>query len=113
MVDWTPAETAAALEKHDIVLIDVREPHEYSEARIAGALNFPLSTFDPAALPTSAGREVVLHCGTGKRSGMALAKCKAASVPVTIHLGGGITAWKQAGLATLSVDPSTGQIKRS
>lgn len=106
-----PADTIAAdLEGGRIVLIDVREPHEYSESRIKGALNFPLSTFAPEALPAGGPRELVLHCGTGKRSGMALERCAAAGVGVHAHLKGGLSAWVDSGLPVLSVDPNTGQI---
>jgi rhodanese-related sulfurtransferase len=94
--------------RHEIVLIDVREPPEYAAERIQGALLFPLSTFDPAALPLSGGRPVVLHCGSGKRSAAALAACATAGVPVRQHMQGGIAAWKAAGLPTLRPDAPTG-----
>lgn len=107
--DMTPTEVHDALRVHRIVLIDVREPQEYVTERIHGALLFPLSTFDPAALPVG-GRPVVLHCGSGKRSAMAVAKCIEAGVPVTAHLKGGILAWKHARLPTISLDPGTGAV---
>lgn len=106
-----PARTVADdLREGRIVLIDVREPHEYSEARIKGALNFPLSTFEPEALPAGGPRELVLQCGTGKRSGMALEQCAAAGVGVHAHLQGGLSSWIESGLPVLSVDPNTGEI---
>lgn len=107
--DLTPAEVKAMLQRDEIVLIDVREPGEYAGERIHGALNFPLSTFDPHALP-SGGETVVLQCGTGKRSGMALERCRAAGVTVDAHLAGGISAWIDAGLPTVRFDPATGAI---
>jgi rhodanese-related sulfurtransferase len=94
-----------------IILIDVREPHEFSEARIRGAFNFPLSTFDPQALPVSDDRPVVLLCGAGKRSLKALELCQAAGAPVIAHMAGGLGAWRRADLPIIAVDPATGQIK--
>lgn len=111
MQELSPQTVADRLKAGEITLIDVREPHEYAEARIEGALNFPLSTFRPESLPTGGDREVVLHCGTGRRSGMALEQCAKAGVPVTAHLGGGLTAWTEAGLPRIAVDPSTGKLK--
>lgn len=96
-----------------IVLVDVREPHEFAAERIHGALNFPLSTFDPASLPTNGAKRVVLHCAAGKRSMTALQACAAADVVITAHLEGGLGAWKAAGLPTISVDPATGQVRES
>ncbi|MEN0654260.1 rhodanese-like domain-containing protein [Hyphobacterium sp. WM6] len=94
----------------EVVIVDVREPHEFAAERIHGALLHPLSTFDPKALPAGGDRPVILHCGSGKRSADALSRCAAANVSVDTHLKGGIMAWKQAGLPTIAVDPSTGRI---
>jgi len=106
----SPRETAEALKSGKAILIDVREPHEYAAERIHGALLFPLSTFDPAALPLDKSREVILHCGSAKRSGDALMRCAEAGVPVRQHMAGGIMAWKAAGLPTIAVDPATGRV---
>jgi rhodanese-related sulfurtransferase len=51
VVDLSPETVHAALEAGEILLVDVREPHEFDAVRIAGAVNLPLSTFDPSALP--------------------------------------------------------------
>jgi rhodanese-related sulfurtransferase len=106
----SPVEVAAKLRDGEIVLIDVREPQEYGAERIHGALLFPLSTFDPAHLPDDGKRPLVFHCGSGKRSANAVAACQAAGIAHNSHLAGGIMAWKQAGLPTISVDPATGKV---
>lgn len=110
-----PTETAQqvhdALKRGEIVLIDVREPSEYEAERIHGALLFPLSTFDPAALPDNDGKQVVFQCGSGKRSETAWLKATRAGVAVRGHLGGGIAAWKAAGLPIVTVDPATGAVR--
>jgi rhodanese-related sulfurtransferase len=107
--EMTQAEVHDAVRDHRIVLIDVREPQEYVNERIHGALLFPLSTFDPRALPIGE-RPVELHCGTGKRSAMAVAKCIEAGVAVTTHLKGGIQAWKHAHFPTVTLDPGAGAV---
>ncbi|HQT79018.1 MAG TPA: rhodanese-like domain-containing protein [Rhodopila sp.] len=107
--ELTPSEVHSAMQRREIVLIDVREPQEYVTERIHGALLFPLSTFDAAALPTG-GRPIVLHCGSGKRSAMAVAKCLDAGVPVNTHMKGGIQAWRHAHYPTVTIDPATGAV---
>jgi rhodanese-related sulfurtransferase len=104
-----PRDVARWLAEKSVLLIDVREPHEYEAERIHGALLYPLSTFDPSALPQGNGRCVVLHCGTGKRSAKAVALCEQAGLGVDSHLRGGMQAWKAAGLPTITADPNTGQ----
>lgn len=107
----TPRQIHDAMARGEIILIDVREPSEYAVERIHGAMLFPLSTFDPAGLPDAVGKQVVLQCGSGKRSEMAFRKAFAAGVVVRSHMGGGIIAWKAAGLPVVSTDPSTGAVR--
>ncbi|MGL5734970.1 MAG: rhodanese-like domain-containing protein, partial [Beijerinckiaceae bacterium] len=48
-----------------MLLVDVREPHEYAAGHIPGAVLFPLSTFDARALPEPApGQQIVFSCRT-------------------------------------------------
>ncbi|MBS0334085.1 MAG: rhodanese-like domain-containing protein [Proteobacteria bacterium] len=109
--DLSPPEVKAALDAGQILLVDVREPAEFAAERIHGALNFPLSTFDPAALPQAGDRLIVFQCAGGKRSAMAVERCRAAGHHLDAHLAGGIAAWKAAGFSTVSIEPDTGALR--
>jgi len=109
VLEMSPQEVRDALVNKRIVLIDVREPQEYGAERIHGALLYPLSTFDPTFLPTDGDRPVVFHCAGGMRS-MNAATRKLTVGGKAAHMKGGINAWKAAGLATVRVDPATGQV---
>ncbi len=111
--EMSPQSVAAALSAREIILIDVREPGEYAAARIHGALLFPLSTFDAAMLPVGGPRPIVFHCGSGKRSAKAFARCEEAGIAVHAHMAGGIGAWKAAGLPIVEIDPETGMVRDS
>ena len=93
-----PAALHAMIQADKALVVDVREADEFAAGHIPGAVNMPLSTFNPQAVPDSRGREVVLSCLGGKRSGMALDKCRAAGAAIETHLAGGFGAWKSAGL---------------
>jgi rhodanese-related sulfurtransferase len=93
--DLTPTEVAAKV-KAGAVLVDVREPAEYAAERIAGSKLVPLSALNPSAIPTDS--PVIFHCGTGKRSAMAIHLAQQAGLSHSEHLAGGIQAWKAAGL---------------
>lgn len=108
-----PQTVARWLSEKSILLVDVREPGEYAAERIPGALLYPMSSFDPAALPDSGARKVVFLCGSGMRSARAVAACEAAGVAIDSHLQGGLQAWKAAGLPLLRADPATGQLHRA
>lgn len=105
--DVTPVELHDMMVRGRALLIDVREPDEYATQRIHGALNYPLSTFDPRALPDHADRTIVFQCGSGKRSATAVQRCQAAGLPFDAHLAGGIMSWRGAGLPTITHDPAT------
>jgi len=109
VTDATPDQVHAWLQSGEILLVDVREVHEYAAERIHGALLYPLSTFDPRALPME-GRRLVLQCGSGKRSLMAAHKLQAAGFGHLTHLAGGIQAWKAAGLPIIRIDLQTGRV---
>ena len=88
-------ELAEALKSGSCVLVDVREPQEFSAGHVPGSVNHPLSRFDPHSLP--AGEQVVLICGSGKRSANALAQARAAGHTDVRHYPGGVMGWRREG----------------
>lgn len=93
-------ELAAMLQAGEALVVDVREPDEFAQGHIPGAINLPLSSFQAASLPDAKGKRLVLNCLGGKRSAMALEKCSAAQASVDTHLAGGFGAWQAAQLPT-------------
>lgn len=100
--DLTVEQVKAGLEDGSILLVDVREPNELAAERIPGAVDFPLSTFDPAALPDPGDKRLVFSCRSGRRSVTASKAAQAAGLPYDAHMAGGILAWKEAGFDTES-----------
>jgi rhodanese-related sulfurtransferase len=89
---------SAMMAANQVVIVDVRETDEFASGHIPGAINMPLSIFEPSKLPARPGMTLVLNCQGGKRSGMALDRCATANAPVDTHLAGGFNAWVAAGL---------------
>jgi rhodanese-related sulfurtransferase len=98
----TPQEVAQGLRDGRLLLVDVREPNETAVERFPEAVLVPLSSFDPAAIPEPAGREVVFACRSGRRSVTASLVAQEQGFPYGSHLAGGILAWKVAGFDTIS-----------
>jgi rhodanese-related sulfurtransferase len=88
-------EIAEALKSKSCILVDVREPHEFSAGHVPGSVNHPLSRFDPHRLP--AGEPVVLICGSGKRSATALSRARDAGLTDVRHYPGGVMGWRREG----------------
>jgi rhodanese-related sulfurtransferase len=94
----TPRELDAMLRAGEALVVDVREVAEFAAGHIPGAINMPLSTFQPSRLPNHADKKLVLNCLGGKRSAMALDKCTVAQAAADTHLAGGFDAWQAARL---------------
>lgn len=90
------------IEAGEAVVVDVREPAEHEAKKIEGATLVPLATVKHAALPQAAGKKLVVHCVSGKRSTSACEKLLAESPELELYnLEGGISAWCDAGHDTL------------
>ena len=73
-------------------VVDVREAREYASGHIPGAINHPLSQFDPARIPR--GKPIVLICQAGSRSTAAMQRAIAAGRQDIRHYPGGMTGWR-------------------
>ena len=86
---------------HDgsIILVDVREPHEFEDGHIPGARLNALQSFAADALPPrEPGKKIVFSCRSGKRSLVALDRARAAGrTDITAHYAGGMLDWNAAG----------------
>ena len=93
-LEVTAAELAAEWKGHpDLLVLDVREPHEHEIARIEGAKLIPLSQLPDRLGDLDGHREIVTHCHHGARSLKALEILKAAGFSKVRSLRGGIDAW--------------------
>jgi rhodanese-related sulfurtransferase len=85
-----------------IRLIDVRTPAEFGEAHVPFAENWPLESFDPAAVVRSrdgeANTPIYVICQKGGRAATACTKLTAAGIEQAVNVEGGTSAWEQAGL---------------
>lgn len=95
--DLSTEDVARGLSDETILLIDVREPHEFQMAHIPGSLNLPLSSFDPRAIPDPEGKRVVFMCAAGMRSLQASEMAQSFGKPYDAHLAGGIKGWVMDG----------------
>jgi rhodanese-related sulfurtransferase len=102
----TARDAIASLGRPDILLVDLRESSERAKhGTLEGALHAPYPGIDESLKPggmlrevaAATGRRVVFFCAFGERSAMAVAAAKQAGLANTVHIEGGIDAWKKAG----------------
>lgn len=98
-VSIDPGEVEVMLKAEAILLVDVRSSDEHDHERIPGAVCMPLDRLDPEVVDRmAAGRTVVLHCRTGRRSDEAIDRIGPNLSAPLAGMKGGITAWKGRGL---------------
>ena len=97
VVDLDLDEVKRGLAEGSILLVDVREPHEFAAGHIPGSVSHPLSAFDPVALPREEGRRTVFSCASGVRSVRAIAFAQAAGLDLREHYKGGFKEWSSSG----------------
>jgi len=101
------------LDQGDAILIDVREADEFNDEFIPKAQLFPTSSLHPESLPQGMGKKLIFHCKVGRRSANAAIKwADYLGAPDAYYMKGGIDAWKQAGLSTLSNQPGSRNIQQ-
>jgi rhodanese-related sulfurtransferase len=96
MTDITVQELKAKLDaKENFVFIDVREPWEYEEFNL-GAQLMPLGNLmgNLADLEDHKNDEIVIHCKSGGRSGMAKQLLVAQGFTNVRNVLGGVLEWK-------------------
>ena len=97
VIDLDRDAVKVGLRDGSIVLVDVREPHEFAAGHIPGSVSMPLSTFDPNAIPREPGKRVVFSCAAGVRSVRAIEFAQAFGHDIREHYKGGFKDWAMAG----------------
>jgi rhodanese-related sulfurtransferase len=82
------------------VVLDVRTAHEWQEKRIEGSCNIPLNHLEDRLAAVPRDREVVVHCGSGYRSSIAVSLLAHHGFTQLADLVGGLAAWEASQLAT-------------
>jgi rhodanese-related sulfurtransferase len=82
----------------DLLVLDVRDPKEYTESHIPGSVNIPYGDLleRMGELPTD--RTIAAICSGGKRSGLAASILQREGFDDVVHVGnGGTGTWQRLG----------------
>jgi len=102
LIELEPTQVKALLDAGEAVLVDVREDDEFAEEHIEGSVLSPMSDFELETWPSFPGRKVIISCLGGVRSAAVARKLISAGQGWAIHLKGGLNAWRDAGLPTVT-----------
>ena len=94
--DWdiTAADLSSRLTRDpNLLLLDVREPHELQISALPGAVNLPLGELAARLSELDTAREMIVFCKAGTRSTRALELLVSAGFKKVKNLKGGINSW--------------------
>ena len=78
------------------LLLDVRNPREWTAKRIAGSVNVPLNHLQELMAEIPRDRRILIHCAGGYRSSIAAAILQQHGITQLEELAGGLAAWDAA-----------------
>lgn len=100
---------AAAADRAEVLLLDVREPDEWGAGHAPGAVHVPLHEVPARLAELGVDRPVDVVCHLGGRSAQAAAYLLQQGVRAR-NVVGGMDAWEQAGLPVVTDDGSPGRV---
>ncbi len=92
-----PAAAKQMMDTLDVFILDVREPAEFKDGRIPGAVNIPIRDLPKRLGDIPKGKPIIVYCGIGHRGAMALVFLRGQGYNVKSILGG-YKAWTGANL---------------
>lgn len=95
-----PAAAVQLINREKAVVVDVSDAAEFAGGHVVGSKNIPLDDLEAklSAAVKNKGLPLILVCQTGTRSGKAVMVAKKLGFEQAQNLGGGLLAWKKAGL---------------
>lgn len=90
----TPEALEKSLPPKDFTLIDVRQPEEYKEGHIPGAILIPLDKLEDELTRLDINKEAIVYCFAGNRSARAAAILSNYGFKKIKNLTAGIKGWK-------------------
>ncbi|HUY11798.1 MAG TPA: rhodanese-like domain-containing protein [Candidatus Dormibacteraeota bacterium] len=88
-----------AMLQNGAVLLDVREPDEWAEAHITGAIHIPLGEIARRANELPEAQNIICMCRSGGRSAKAQRSLlQSGRFGEIFNMSGGILRWLEAGL---------------
>lgn len=113
LIDWKtaglPLESVPQITVHDlaewleegreVTIIDVREPFEWGEGHIPGALHVPMREAAARRAQIATDRPKAVVCSGGLRSSTVISALKKTGLGNWYNVSGGMTAWQKSGYA--------------
>jgi len=105
---WPTERTSAPMMAEELasadppLLLDIRNPREWSAKHIKGSVNIPLNHLQERMAEIPRDRRIAIHCAGGYRSSIAASILHQYGITHLIEMAGGLAAWDAAQLPVVS-----------
>jgi len=89
-------------ERPDLVVVDVREPSEWDDGHVAGAVNLPMSQALERMGELPAGRPKAVLCAGGLRSSSVISALQRGGIGDCYNVAGGMNEWIKSGYPVIT-----------
>jgi len=105
------AEVEKAIQDGSHLIIDVREPGEFSLGHLKNAINVPRGVLEfrtdpsyPGSIPSLSDKtnKIILYCRSGGRSALAAQSLGQLGYKAVVSMAGGFIAWEEAKLPVVN-----------
>ena len=103
----SPTDFNAELAAGTPLILDVRNPREWSAKHIPGSVNIPLNHLEERLAEIPRDRRIAVHCAGGYRSSAAASILNQHGIHNVIEMTGGLAAWESAKLPLISETQTT------
>jgi rhodanese-related sulfurtransferase len=102
IADIPTSRAVQLINRESAVLLDVREPNEFSTGHLPDALNIPVGHVHTriGELAKFKDKPIIVYCRTGQRSAHAAVMLRKQGFASVHNLAGGVVAWQNENLPT-------------
>jgi rhodanese-related sulfurtransferase len=86
------------INSRNAIVVDVRSPDEFAKGSLPHARNVPAEKIGERTKELKKDRPLIVVCATGASAGRVAAQLRASGYNEVYVLGGGLAAWRDAGL---------------
>ena len=103
--DSVDVKQAQVMNKEGALLLDVREPEEFSAGHAPNAKLIPLGQLSTRLQDIAAYKDkpIVVICRSGRRSGIAVSQLQSAGFTQVSNVQGGMQSWEKNGLEVVKM----------
>jgi rhodanese-related sulfurtransferase len=90
------------INSRNATIVDIRSPDEFAKGSLPNAKNLPADKIGDRMRELKKDKPLIVVCATGSTAGRTAAQLRAGGFSEVYVLGGGLAAWREAGLPVRS-----------